>query len=308
MIAFYADIGPRTGLGHVRRCQALAEAMTAQRPVFLAPTGEAARLLRQLGLRVQRWSPTTRFELLIVDSYMASLARWRSLRRSAKQLVALNDGARVPVSCDWIINTGITAGEVSYQSSPCNNFLLGPRFHLMRREMRKPQRARRTGQPQRLLITLGGSPNPRWIRAAVKAARIALPKAQLRVTATRPPGGLSADYLGARTDMRKQLRWCDSALSAGGQTLYDLAHAGVPTVAFSTAANQKGNVEGLARAGALLSAGSSSAKQFPRKLAAQLKRTALSAPLRRRLSTCGQNLIDGKGATRVARVLQQEAL
>ncbi len=47
--------------------------------------------------------------------------------------------------------------------------------------------------------------------------------------------------------MRDVMLSSDVAISAGGQTLYELARTGTPTVAVSVADNQKKNVEAMGK-------------------------------------------------------------
>ena len=47
----------------------------------------------------------------------------------------------------------------------------------------------------------------------------------------------------------------DLAVSAAGQTLYELAQMGVPTIAIQVADNQKDNIEGWLKAGFIHFAG-----------------------------------------------------
>ena len=235
----------------MRRCQALAEAMAFRHPVFLAFDAESKKRLNRLGLRSRRLRSYMKFEILIVDSYLLPEHRLRTLRRRAERLVLIDDRGRVPIDCEWVLNTGIDAVDRPYRSTKCRNYLLGPRFHLMRRNLRFT-RVKRAETLKRVLVTLGGSPRPALVRDAVRAVRAALPKAEIYVTAERPNGAPDARYLGPRAPMRPLLASCGLAVSAGGQTLYELAYAGVPTVAFATAANQEPNVRGLQRAGTLL--------------------------------------------------------
>ena len=96
----------------------------------------------------------------------------------------------------------------------------------------------------------------------------------------------------------------DLAVSGGGQTLYELAATGVPTVALCLADNQEPNIAALAGV-SLLSAGrlpEAAADGFHR-IEEGCRQLAADRALRQRLSDAGRSLIDGQGAARVAEVI-----
>ena len=93
----------------------------------------------------------------------------------------------------------------------------------------------------------------------------------------------------------------DLAISAAGQTLYELAAAGCPTVAFGVAANQMGQLESLASSGLLLSSGSAEKDEVILLIKQAVVRLMSDVSTRSNMVMQGQKLVDGKGAMRVAR-------
>jgi len=94
----------------------------------------------------------------------------------------------------------------------------------------------------------------------------------------------------------ERIAWADVAISAAGTTAYELACAGVPTVAGIVANNQLPVAAGLARAGAARGFDARSAGAGER-LAAEV--AALASPEERaRLSVAGPDTVDGYGAAR----------
>ena len=92
----------------------------------------------------------------------------------------------------------------------------------------------------------------------------------------------------------------DLVLSAAGQTLYELACVGSPTVAFQVADNQKGQLEAMEKAKVLINAGPvQDPETFPRgqKCLIRLLNDSLE---RQEMADAGQRLVDGQGAYRVA--------
>ena len=94
----------------------------------------------------------------------------------------------------------------------------------------------------------------------------------------------------------------DVAISACGQTLYELARVGVPTIAIAVANNQLFNVKGWKRRGFIEYAGWYQDKNLFLNLKRNLKRLS-SAKVRADRSRLGRSVIDGKGPRQIVAAL-----
>ena len=92
----------------------------------------------------------------------------------------------------------------------------------------------------------------------------------------------------------------DLAISAAGQTLYELACIGCPTVAVSVAANQQGHLNILEDAGVLKSAGDTERDDVVSAAGQALSALLSDSEARGEMCAAGRRLVDGKGAQRVA--------
>jgi spore coat polysaccharide biosynthesis predicted glycosyltransferase SpsG len=168
----------------------------------------------------------------------------------------------------------------------------------------------------RVLVTLGGADPQSSTMAVVDAVQRALPEATLDVVIGPlfgPVPDLDRRAAGHRSrlrlhrdmdDLSALMSAADLAVSGGGQTLYELAATGVPTVALCLADNQEPNIAALAGV-SLLSAGrvaESAAGRFDR-IEEGCRQLAADPALRQRMSDAGRSLIDGQGAARVADVI-----
>ena len=97
--------------------------------------------------------------------------------------------------------------------------------------------------------------------------------------------------------MKKVMLDSDIAISAGGQTLYELARVGVPTIAISVADNQLGSIRGWQKTGFIEYAGwwEDDFGIRAKNILSQVK----DPYIRRVKSEIGRKLVDGKGAKRV---------
>ena len=98
---------------------------------------------------------------------------------------------------------------------------------------------------------------------------------------------------------------CDLALTGGGQTTYELAATGAPTIAVRLASNQTGNLLGLAARGALFWAGDVGEPDLQDKIRQAILVLAENRDTRQKMSYAGRLLVDGRGADRVAEEILQ---
>ena len=87
--------------------------------------------------------------------------------------------------------------------------------------------------------------------------------------------------------------------------MLELAAVGTPSVVVEIADNQRGAIEALTAAGAARFAGTAHDPRLPASIQTIVADLCDQSALRDRMSAAGQRLIDGQGATRVARTLLQ---
>jgi spore coat polysaccharide biosynthesis predicted glycosyltransferase SpsG len=92
------------------------------------------------------------------------------------------------------------------------------------------------------------------------------------------------------------MRRADLAVSAAGQTLFELAATGAPTLAIAVADNQRPQLEALGAAGVVIPVTAET-------LAPRLATVAEDRAMRQALAERGQALVDGLGADRVAHAI-----
>lgn len=307
--AILADGGPRVGLGHLGRCTALAQAMDrfhGVKPIFLLKEPKSRRWVHNKGFST-RPSFNGSWDLLVVDSYHLSMRDLLSLRRSTRVLAMVDDLGRVPVACEWVLNSSVYAHTVRYTMARTSGLLLGPKFHPLRMEYWRPRASRPVREEVRdVLVMLGGTNEWGLLEKVVSVARRVLSEARYHLVAG-PFGALSVMKNDDRViihrspkNLRPLLERCDMAISGGGQSLYELAYVGLPAVAVCLAENQTQNVAGFQRAGTILVSGQPEERGFYSKLARGLSVLGRDRSLRERMSHRGWDLVDENGALRVA--------
>jgi spore coat polysaccharide biosynthesis predicted glycosyltransferase SpsG len=327
VIALYADGGPAAGLGHVRRALALAAALAPWADCRLLLSGDAevvAQLVQLAGVPClpvsgERGSTLTAVRALgasglVVDSYEVSTRELEAVLERVRLLVVMDDTGRFPVPGHLVVNPAL--GVVPPEGGERTRYLLGPRFAPLAREFAEPPGRSWRESVERILLVLGGATSASLMAALARVVRRALPEATLDVIvgpAGDVPAAVTAALAGlggvilhaAPESIRALMLDADLAVTAGGVTLLELAATSTPSVGVSVVSNQQANLAGLARSGALLLAGGAGDPGLPDALEAALTSLTADAGRRRALGERARQLVDGRGAARVAEAMRE---
>jgi len=335
-IAFRTTAGKRIGFGHLRRCLTLAGELrraggAASAICFWLDADPAAvALVAAAGFEARLLSgpepdataaclDAGEVGTLVVDSYAVTPASFSAWRRHVRSLVVIDDLADRELDVDVVVNGSPHAAQLTYRTGPGVLWLLGPRYALLRPSFQNLLPRHAAPVVARVLVTLGGADPQSSTTAVVEAVQRALPQALVDVVIgplfgpmldldRRAAGDARVRLHRDIDDLSALMSAADLAVSGGGQTLYELAAIGVPTVALCLADNQEPNIAALAGV-SLLSAGplhESLADGF-RRVEEACRQLAADPALRERMSDAGRSLFDGQGAARVAEVLLTSA-
>jgi len=312
-IVIRTDGGRRVGLGHVRRCLALADALRRRRVhchFVLHGDDDAATLVADAGYTVED-GPTAdaaariAARAVVLDSYELAPDEVAAIEPNVR-VVAIDDLGKPDRRADVVTNSGVSASASDYESVDAT-LLLGPSYALLRAEF-ADEPARAAGTPPRVLLTVGGADPHDLTPLFVRSALAEVDDAVVDVVAgpffeRRPSAGERIAVHDRPTELRALMLGADIALSAAGHTLFELAATATPTVAVGIAENQRPNLSGFAARGTLLAAGEARDPDLERDVRALLRRLAADRSLREELGARGRALVDGQGADRVAEAI-----
>lgn len=319
------------GTGHVMRCLALAQAWQDM-------DGEATLLSRDLppalaerasaeGIRPlplpdesddlrETSKAAAEANWVVIDGYHFDASFSEGVNRTARHVLLIDDLAQLPrYPAELILNQNITASEVMYAGCDSGTgLLMGCRHALLRREFRRPLPERDAlAGCERVLVTLGGS-DPDNVTLKVIDALMLLPRLHARVIvgSANPHRESLLQRCNAASgrievfpmvqDLVPMMDWAQLAVSAGGTSVLELASRGVPAVLIAIAGNQRAICETMHRDKVMVCAGwhedlnADALASVIGELAADL-----SAPRRADFAARGPQLVDGRGAARVAR-------
>ena len=312
-VLFRVAAGPMIGYGHLRRAVTLARAMDVAPVVSIRGTAAARRVARQLGCvvvtsRARTAIATSRPRLVVVDDpvHAQGLTWVRSARAAGVQSAGIADAG---IGC----RDGDVTVDGSVAAPPGRAMLAGPRYAIL--DQRLPRASQQTRKRRAVVIALGGGHHAAYGRAVATALLEQNPGLDVRIAAGFATGRSFTRSLHRTTTpthprtlapshLHRSLATCAVAIVGGGVTLYEACALGTPSVAMAVVPAQRPAIAGCAARGAVLDAG-------PGPIAAQARRAArlanalLASPARRRrLSSAARDLVDGRGADRVARALR----
>jgi UDP-2,4-diacetamido-2,4,6-trideoxy-beta-L-altropyranose hydrolase len=250
------------------------------------------------------------FDWIIADHYGLDHHWQTAARRWAPRIAAVDDLATRRYSVDLLLNQNLSGLSENYAPllpDGCRT-LLGPRYALLREEFNCPPieikpRARRVlvnfggfdaaMQTHHAMLALAdfpalqvdfvaGADNPAW--------------AQMQALAETRPNWRLHSFV---SDFYQRMTEADLFIGAGGGTSWERAAMGLPTICIAVSNNQQNNGEVMAAAGAHVFMGARE------QVSVEQLRDAIgfvvdNVYLRQSLADRSRQLVDGRGALRVA--------
>ncbi|MBX9407566.1 UDP-2,4-diacetamido-2,4,6-trideoxy-beta-L-altropyranose hydrolase [Pseudomonas baetica] len=253
------------------------------------------------------------FDWVIADHYGLDHHWQTAARRWAPRIAAVDDLATRRYSVDLLLNQNLSGLSENYAPllpAGCRT-LLGPRYAMLREEFNcaaieiKPK-------ARRVLVNFGGFDAARQTHHAMQALadfaelqvdfvagadNPALAHMQAMVE-TRPNWHLHSFV----SDFYQRMTEADLFIGAGGGTSWERAAMGLPTICIAVSNNQQANGEVMAAAGAHVFMGARE-QVTVEQLRQAIGFVTENVYLRQSLAERSRQLVDGRGALRVAAVL-----
>ena len=313
-----------TGYGHITRCLSIYQAFQLRNfaPTLYINGDEACKsFLNNSSYELFNWlkEPELLFEMIInsdiiiVDSYSVDKKFYETIASITSLPVYIDDNVRLEYPPGTIINGAINAETLTYSSEGVRTTLLGAKFIPIRKEFWEVPEKLVKLEIQTVFLTFGGQDirnlTPRVLSVLVKnypewkkivivgsgfenIAQIEEAKDELTKIYHSPSAG----------EMVKLMLDSDLAISAAGQTIYELARTGVPTIAVAVADNQMFHLNGWIKEGFIASEISYKNINLEQKIFVTLNNYKKRA-VREKLSKLGRKKVDGEGAKRVVQNL-----
>jgi len=327
-ILFRVDANSKIGMGHLQRCLSLAHAFVLQKctVVFLIEDDiRANERVAQFGFKayniesdltkidelqtILTFLQRQNFQIIVADSYEFDEDYLFALRQTGCCVIFIDDLATMSFPCHFVVNSSIYAERLDYRSSTGDTkFLLGPKYMLLREEFWNIPVRTIKPKVKKILVTIGGCDQNNVtptildilfkIDADFKVDIIVGPffdNVSDIESAAMQFGNGQVQLFHSPTSVCNVMLDCDLAISGGGQTLYELAATGTPSLAIKLAENQHGNIEGLTQAEAIC------AIEELNDLRCVVQMLLSDQFKRENMSITGRSLVSGYGAMLVAK-------
>jgi len=308
------------GFGHITRCISLYQAFEERKiiPKLIINGDDTIKdLLKDLNYQIFNWldEKSRLFEkvkdadIVIIDSYLADISFYNTLSDLVRLAVYIDDNKRLDYPRGVVVNGSIHAEELNYPKKNGVKYLLGPKYLPLRKEFWEVPKKEIKEKIESIMITFGGDDMRNMTPKVLGFLRENYPELKKNVIVGKAFQNIdeikkNADkntnliYYPDANKMKKVMLESDIAISAGGQTLYELARVGVPTVGICVAENQLRNVRGWERIGFLEYVGWYNKNDILEKTKDAVEYIK-GIKIRKSRSKIAKKIVDGKGSLRI---------
>jgi len=316
--------GKDIGFGHITRCLSLYQAFEERgiKPKFIINgDNDSEYLLKNINFQMFNWldEKNKLFEMVkdadisIIDSYLADISFYNTLSDLVKIPVYIDDNKRLDYPKGIVLNGNIHAETLNYPKKDGITYLLGTKYTPLRKEFWEVPEKKIKENIESIMVTFGGDDAKNMTPKILKLLNEKYSELNKNVIIGRAFQDIDeikkyADkntnliYYPDAEKMKEVMLNSDIAISAGGQTLYELASVGVPTIGVCIIENQLGNVKGWEKIGFLEYAGWYNEESFLQRMCKLFKKLE-DKIIRESKSKIARYHLDGKGSIRIVNKL-----
>jgi len=321
----FTEGGENIGFGHIARCISFSQAFSEKdmETDFIVNSDESVvDLLEGKKYKLCNWirdkenltKLISKEDIIIIDSYIANKLFYEELSLIAGSLVCLDDDNRLEYPDSIVLNGAMGAEKIKYKNKRAS-YLLGVDYFPMRNNFWDVEEKKISDRVENIMITFGGDDKRSMTGAIMKM--LTKNFAELHKKVIIGKSFKDSETIKVLKDMNTELIYhptvdkmkevminSDVAISACGQTLYELARIGLPTIGICIAENQSQNIKGWKDVGFLEYIGWYNDKDLENNLKEAVLKLE-SKEEREKRSRIGKNYVDGQGARRVVnRILE----
>lgn len=328
-IAILTEGGENIGFGHLTRCLSLCQAFESRghEAEFIVNGDDSIKnILKEKKFRVFNWieqeknmlQSIKRADVVIVDSYLADAKVYKKISDHAAAAVFLDDARRIDYPAGIVINWSICANDLGYPNRNGNevSYLLGPAYVSLRKAFWDVPEKKIKEKVNSVMVTFGGDDSknltPKVLsflteKYPLLKKNVIIGKAFKNFEEIKAAADLYTRFIHSPDEegMKDVMLESDAAISSGGQTLYELAYIGVPTVAVAVAENQQNNVKSWEETGFIENAGYWTDPNLIAVLSAKFRRF-MDFEQRVRSAEAGRKVVPRNGAERIIRFIQSK--
>lgn len=308
--------GKNKGFGHIARCSSIYDAFKIRgfSPKMIINGDESiVPIFNNLKFSIKDWinelPPIKPSDIVVIDSYLADESIYQKIFEISGLLVSFDDDDRIEYPGGIVINGNVLSENIDYSSKNNVSYLLGSQYSSLKKEYWNISPIEVHKDINSILITIGGDDIRNLTPNILKLINNEFPKLVKNVIVGKSFNNINlikniADdntnliYSPNSKKMLDVMLQSDIAISAGGQTTYEFARIGLPSIAISIADNQTDSIQNWEKLGFLEFAGLWDDKELLNNVSNKLN-ILMNFEYRIEKHNHGISIIDGLGANRV---------
>lgn len=265
-VFIFTEAGNGIGLGHLTRCLSVYEAFEEKNlipQIIVKSDINLESILTDKNYSNLDWiknlesilNIVSENDVVIIDSYLADIEIYQKISDKVKLFAFFDDYNRLKYPKGFLINGSIFANEIEYEKNENIEYILGLDYIPIRKEFCVNENKLIKKNIESILIIFGGNDIKNLTPIVLNKLCSEFPNITKNVIVNTSFNNL--DQIKTISDsktniifsptvkeLKKIIFESDTAISAAGQTLYELAVIGTPTIMVSVADNQENNVLG----------------------------------------------------------------
>lgn len=265
-VKIFTECGTNIGLGHISRCSSLYDEVKSRGiDVEFIINGDIKKIdiLNGLEVKFENWLSTEYLndciessDYCIVDSYLADVELYDLISMKAKKALYIDDTARVNYPLGIVVNPSLNTYGMYYPKTNTNTYLLGKKFIILRTPFIDANRHTINEEVKEVIITMGGSDIRNLSPQIMKHICAKYPKIKFNVVVSDNFSNIELikstwlpnvelHYNVDAESMKNLMLQSDIAITAAGQTIYELLATKTPFIPIKIIENQSNNTNGL---------------------------------------------------------------
>jgi len=322
-ITILTEGGQKIGYGHITRCLSLSQSLKevgAEVSFIINGDSESINILSEISsIEIIDWMNNKRrlldrlqnVDILIIDSILINRSFFKKIEAIVSNIIFIDDYYQWVHKKGLIIDWTVLAEKNrKCIENPSVKYLFGTTYTALRKEFWDVPKKKVSDLLDNVLVTFGGSDIRNLTPRILRLINNCLPNSKKTIIIGGSYNNLKEIELEANESttlvfspdgkkMKKCMLKADIAIASGGQTLYELARVGVPTVAIISVDNQLDDIYGWQQTGFLMNAGWWNCHDLEQNII-DLITKCINKSKRKKMISIGLSFIDGQGAKRIA--------
>lgn len=312
--------GKAVGLGHIIRCLSIFQAFKKRDivPKMVVHGDDTIKSILPIKKYFQfNWLENIEKaltliknpDIIIIDSYIASKEVYKKLSSVGRLCIYFDDFNRLNYPTGVVINPSLNAPEIKYLQMDGKRYLLGPHYIPLREEFWNTNEKVINEKISNIFVSLGGDDIRNLTPTILKLLTKYYSNPTKTVVISREFKNKKEIeqvkdihthllYYPNSSEMKKAMLSADIAIAPNGQTLYELARIGIPTIAIAVTDRQIKSLKCWNKKGFIEYIGKYSELNIRENILNSID-LLKEKKIRMQKSKIGKTLVDGKGAVRI---------